>query len=67
MLTSAVGFDARHNRIVRELALANENCCNARPPNIFHCGENAKLVVNQDIVFGRIALSTSSKAFSLWM
>jgi hypothetical protein len=38
------------------VALARENGGQTCPPNLLHIGQDAKLVVHQDVVMGRIVL-----------
>src|SRR6185369_9247852 len=43
-------------RIERVVSLAWEDSCKTASPNIFHGGQDAQLVIDHDIVPGRIAL-----------
>ena len=38
------------------VSLAWENCCKSASPNIFHRSQDAQLVIDHDIVPGRVAL-----------
>ena len=55
-VTSAGGYVARRLRVVGVMPLARENGRQARSPDLLHRGQDAQLVVHQDVVSGRVTL-----------
>ena len=67
IVTSAGGKALMHFRVVRILALAREHRRHALSPDLLDRVQDAQLVVDENVVLGRVAPLDVVQASSLWI